>query len=106
MTSPLKAADGGVRLAVRLAPKASKSAIDGVAPDAHGGAVVKVRVTAAPEKGKANDALIKLLAKETGIAKTRIQIAAGATDRRKSLFIKGETRELMQNLTKWLEKMS
>lgn len=97
---------GGVLLAVRLVPNASKSAIDGVIRDAEGHAVLKVRVTAIAEKGKANAALIKLLAKRTGIAKTRFTISSGASDRRKKLLIEGETETLMGQLTKWLEELS
>ncbi len=106
ITGPLRKRSGGVLLAVRLVPNASKSAIDGVARDADGGAVLKVRVTAIPEKGKANAALIKLLAKRTKIAKTRFDIAIGAKDRTKMVFIEGETEELIDDLTKWLEGVS
>ena len=61
--SPFSAVDGGVTLAVRLAPKASENRIGPVALDDAGGAVLKVAVTEIPEGGKANKALIKLLAK-------------------------------------------
>ena len=53
----------GVRLAVRLTPKASAERIIGLADEADGGVVLKVAVTAAPEGGKANAALLKVLAR-------------------------------------------
>ncbi len=87
ITSPLRKRSGGVLLAVRLVPNASKSAIDGVARDADGGAVLKVRVTAIPEKGKANDAVVALLAETLGVRRQDISISSGGTSPRKSFII-------------------
>lgn len=53
-------------------------------------ACLKVRVSAAPEKGKANDALIALLSRALGVGKSRIAIAKGLTARNKILEIAGE----------------
>jgi uncharacterized protein YggU (UPF0235/DUF167 family) len=91
-----------VRLAVRLAPKASRNRIEGVVAEADGGHVLKVSVTAVPEDGKANAALIKLLAKEWKLPKSAFDIAQGATDRRKSLFISGEPEELRRRIEQWI----
>ncbi len=93
----------GVRVSVRLTPKARRNRIDGPAAEAGGGAVLKVSVTAAPEGGKANAALIKLLAKEWGLPKTSLSITRGAADRRKTLLIRGEPRALRARLAAWLE---
>lgn len=87
---PLEICARGVRLFVRLTPKASRNAIQGIAPDAEGGAVLKVAVTAVPENGKANQALVKLLAKAWRLPKSTVSITAGATDRRKTLFIESD----------------
>lgn len=76
-----------MRLALRVTPKASRNRIEGVVGEADGGAALKVSVTAAPEDGKANAAVIALLAKSWKIAKSAFTITAGATDRRKLLFI-------------------
>ena len=56
-------------------------------------------VTAVPEAGKANEALIKLLAKEWGVAKSSISLVAGATDRNKILHIAGDAGDLMARLS-------
>lgn len=72
---------------MRLTPKASRNAIDGVVANADGTCELKVSVTAVPENGKANAALIKLLSKEWKIAKGRFDIIAGQTDRHKTLMI-------------------
>lgn len=52
-----------MELRVRLTPSGGRDAIDGVETDAEGQAYVKARVTAVPEDGKANKALIALLSK-------------------------------------------
>lgn len=81
--------DEELSLAVRLTPSARRDAILGWADGADGTPVLKVSVTAVPEKGKANRALIALLAKEWRIPKTSIRIARGETDRNKLLKING-----------------
>ncbi len=103
MASPVTASVDGVRVAVRLTPRAGRNAVQGLAAEADGGSVLKVAVTAVPEDGKANAALIKLLAKEWRVPKGSIEIAAGATDRRKTLAVRGETAALTLKLEKWLE---
>lgn len=92
---------GGVRLFVRAAPRASRNAVMGVAPGADGRLQVKVAVTAVPEDGKANDAIIALLAKAWRIPKSSIGVVAGGTDRSKILFIAGEPAALMVRLSEW-----
>ena len=87
--------DSGVRLAVRLTPRAGRNAVSGSVDLADGGAALKAGVTAAPEAGKANAALIALLAKTLKIPKGAIEIVQGATDRNKLLDISGDTTELM-----------
>ena len=72
------------RVAVRLQPKASANAITGERE----GAIV-VKVTAPPVDGRANAALIKLVAKRLGVAKSKMKIAHGETNRDKVLEIDG-----------------
>lgn len=102
--SPITPAKDGVRLALRLTPKASRDQIGEIAPEADGGAVLKVSVTTVPEDGKANAALIALLAKKWKLAKSRIEIIQGATDRRKTLFIEGEPDELARRILESVRK--
>ncbi len=78
-------------LRVKLTPKASKNAILGWTEDENGEKLLKASVTAVPEKGKANKALISLLAKHWKIPKSAIEIVRGETDRLKTLEIAGET---------------
>ena len=97
--TPFKPVADGVRVAVRLTPKASRNAIAGIAEAGQGDAVLKVMVTAVPEAGKANEALIKLLAKQWGIAKSSISLVAGATDRNKIVHVAGDAADLMARLS-------
>ena len=87
-----------LRLAVRLTPKASRNAIQGWAEDAAGNRFLKVGVTVVPEKGKANKALIALLAKEWDIPKNSIEIVRGETDRNKLLVLSGIPRKTAENI--------
>jgi len=83
----LQAATGGFDLMVRLTPKASRNALGPVAQDGNGNAVLKAKVTAVPEGGKANAALIKMVAKSLGLPKGAISLKRGPKDRMKTLFI-------------------
>lgn len=76
-------------LLIKLTPKASRNAVQGWANTADGGRVLKVSVTAVPEKGKANDALIALLSKEWHIPKNAFSLLRGETDRLKTVRISG-----------------
>lgn len=70
-------------LSLKVIPKASKSEIVGLLPDGS----LKVKVTAAPEKGKANAAVCELLASAFGIPKRNVTILSGDTARRKTVAI-------------------
>jgi len=89
-------------VAVRLVPKAGANAIGAVELDGSGQARLKVRVTAAPESGKANAALIRLLAKAWGLAPSRISLARGAKTRNKELRIAGDGAALRPRLEAWM----
>ena len=59
---------------------------------------LKARVTAVPEKGKANKALIARLSKALGIPKSSIELIAGDTSRKKILRIEGDPEDLVERL--------
>lgn len=100
------AAADGVRVRIRLTPKAARDRIDGIAAEADGSRQLKVSVTTVPEDGKANAALIKLLSKEWRVPKSTITVVLGATDRRKVLHITGEPGDLLARLDQWMAKLS
>jgi len=100
-----KTPTGNLRIALRLTPKASRNGVSGLQEDAEGAVALKVMVTSVPENGKANKALIALLAAEWKIAKSSIAIISGATDRRKVLEIETDEAEtLLDRLNDWLSK--
>ncbi len=70
-------------LHIRVQPKASRNEIGEVLEDG----VLRVRVTAAPEGGKANAALVKLLAKHLKIAPSALEIVRGQSSRNKTIEI-------------------
>nr|WP_289624728.1 DUF167 domain-containing protein [Sinorhizobium sp. 7-81] len=90
--------DDHVRLTVRLTPNGGRDAIDGFECAADGEEYLRVRVRAVPEKGKANQALIALLAKQFGIAKTRISFVSGDTQRKKILRIDADPEDVIKRL--------
>lgn len=77
------------RLAVRLTPGASADRIDGWDVDADGRPVLKVRVRARPVEGEANAALLKLLAKALGVAKSGVSLERGGQSRTKMIAVAG-----------------
>lgn len=86
MSDPLVATarDGAVRFAVRVIPRAKQSAIEGV----HGGAL-KVRLSAPPVDGAANEALVRVLASALDVARSRVSIVSGLTSRTKTVEVAG-----------------
>ncbi len=72
-----------------MTPKGGATRIDGLGADAEGRSFLKLRVKDVPEKGKANAAVIKLLAKAWGIAPSAVEIAAGDTGRVKTVVARG-----------------
>ena len=95
-----RAAPDGLIVRVRLTPKASRNAVEGVREDTEGGTVLAVKVTAVPEKGKANAALARLLAKALGVAGGRVEVVGGATSRNKDVLVRGDPVEIADLLAK------
>lgn len=77
----------GVTLYLRVTPNAGRDAIDGAETRDDGTTCLRVRVSAAPDKGKANAAVITLLAKNLKLAKSAFQLISGDTSRFKSISV-------------------
>jgi uncharacterized protein (TIGR00251 family) len=73
----------GAALAVRVTPRSSKDEIFEVLSDG----TVKVHLMAPPVEGKANEALIKFMAKVLDIAPSRLEVVAGASGRDKLISV-------------------
>ena len=91
---PWRTTADGLTLVVRLTPKGGRDAIDGVETMSDGKAVLKARVRAVPEDGKANAALVELIAKALRVPRSAVTVAAGQTSRVKTLEIAGDAAEL------------
>lgn len=93
-------------MVLRLQPGASRAGIDGVTRLADGRIGLHARVGAPPEGGKANAALIKLLARAWRVPKSSISIVGGGRDRLKTLQVSGDPDELLPRLTAWAAAVS
>lgn len=94
----------GVRVRIRLQPAGSADRVLGLQEDADGNVALKASVTKPPEGGKANAALIKMLAKEWGVAKSALEVIQGQTSRTKVVRVAGEVGEVMAGLEAWAGK--
>lgn len=79
---------GGVRFSVHVQPKSKKPGVGGVHGDA-----LKVRVSAAPVDGAANDAVIEMLARTFGVPGASVLIVGGFASRTKLVEVRGVTKE-------------
>ncbi len=87
-----------MRLSVRLTPAGGRDAFDGLEMAADGTVWLKARVSAPPEDGKANKALVQLLAKALKVPKSGIDFISGETARKKILRIEGDPEDLIRKL--------
>lgn len=85
-----------MNLQIRVVPRANRNSIE-VGSDGQ----IKIRVTAAPERGKANDAVIALLSKRIGVPKRNIEIVRGHTARDKTVRVEGATKkEVLEKISR------
>ena len=89
----LTEAAGSVTFDILVQPRASRAKIGPV----HDGRL-KVAVTSPPVDGEANAAVIELLAKTLGVARSSVEVVAGASSRRKTVRITGVTRAAIEAL--------
>jgi hypothetical protein len=80
----------GATLAVKARPGAKKNAVLG---EENG--MVRISVTAPPEDGRANEALIELLRDWLGVKRSQIELLKGQTSREKAFLIRGMTAEAL-----------
>jgi len=74
-----------MRLQLKVIPKASRSKVVGWV-----GNRLKVQVTAAPERGKANDAVVEVLAAALGVSRSKVRIVSGETSPLKTVEVDGD----------------
>lgn len=81
---PLRETASGVVFRIRVVPRASRCEAAGFQDDA-----LKLRITAPPVEGKANEAVIALLAELLGVKKGQVAIIAGQTSKTKTVALEG-----------------
>lgn len=87
---------------VRLTPRGGRDAVEGAERLSDGRAVLKARVRAVPEDGKANAALESLIAAELGIGRSQVAVVQGKTARLKTVALEGDTARLSAGLARLL----
>jgi uncharacterized protein (TIGR00251 family) len=98
LAEALQHGKGGLYLNVHAQPGARRNELRGM----HGGAL-KIAIRQAPQDGKANDAIICLIAKHMHLPRSDIEVASGHASRRKRLFLHGDHDLLRQSLELWLD---
>ncbi len=86
----IEARAGGVRLRVRLTPRASRDALGALERLADGNEVMIAHVRALPADGAANAALTRLVAECLGVARSKVDVVSGHTSRVKVLHVEGD----------------
>ena len=95
---PWRVSGDAVLLTLRLTPKSSRDALEGVERLSDGRSVLKARVRAVPEDGEANAALLKLVAKALGLPVRSLSLASGASGRTKVIRIEGSVEAALASL--------
>jgi uncharacterized protein len=99
----LRAAQGGVTLAVRAQPGAKKTTIIGLYGEGSS-AQLKIAVKAPPIEGRANSALLEFLAERFGIPKNSVELMTGELSRSKVFLLRGVTLQQVQELLESIPK--
>jgi len=101
---PYAAEASGLRLAVRLTPRARREGLDGVILGTDGRPALQIRLAAPPVEGAANRALIAFLADGLGLRKADVTIRSGETARMKILLLAGNADCLVTRLEEWIAR--
>jgi uncharacterized protein len=103
VSPPWRATGEGVVVACRLTPKGGRDALEGVVTLSDGTRVFACRVRAPPEDGRANAALLRLVADAVGAPASRARLVAGAKARLKQIAVQGDAAALIAALKRLTE---
>jgi uncharacterized protein (TIGR00251 family) len=81
-------AEESARFAVHVLPRASREEVAGTVGDA-----VRIRLTAPPLENRANEALVRFLAKALGVSRSRVEVTAGMRGRKKVVRVSGMSKD-------------
>lgn len=85
---PISPTPTGVRLRLRIQPRASREEVAGLAGDA-----IRIRLTAPPVDGTANDALVRFLARRLKVSRSAVELVSGRSGRTKLVAVTGVSAE-------------
>jgi len=86
-------------------PNAAADRVDGLVARDQDGLALKIRVSAIPDKGKANAAVVKLLAKSWQVPRASLSIVSGEKDRNKTVLLAGNPEDQMAFLAAWFRQL-
>ena len=95
---PITIAGNGLRVAIRLLPRAKADRLVAIDVAAEGGRVLRAAVTAPAEAGRANEALLQLLARGWHIPLRNLSIIKGFTSRNKAVRVAGDPLQLIEQI--------
>jgi uncharacterized protein len=98
---PFKIHKQGVTVQIRLTPGARRAGFGGLMDVGGGKMALKFSVQAPPEDGKANRALLDLLAEEWDLPKGALSLLSGETNRQKLVLAAGDGEKLIARLKNW-----
>lgn len=97
---PYRIVGGRLLVDVRLTPRGGRDRLEGAGRLADGRTVFRARVTAAPEDGKANQALEHLMADELGVPRSQVSVILGRTARLKTVAVDGDVARLVETVAR------
>jgi uncharacterized protein YggU (UPF0235/DUF167 family) len=95
--TPWHIAAGGVRVRVKAEPRSRRPGVQGIT-DTIDGPALRIGVTAAPEDGRATEAIAAILAKIAGCAPSQVTLLRGASSRQKLFAIAGDAAKVIHHL--------
>ncbi len=101
--TPFRPTPDGLAVSLRVTPRAARNRIDGHTDGEP--SAIRVAVTTPPADGKANQAVIKLLAKAWKLPKSSLSVVKGASGRRKTILVAGDPSVLETRLRAWLDAL-
>ena len=96
---PITPTRDGVRVAIRLSPRARSDRLRGIAATAEGRRAITISVTAPAQDGRANEALLQLLARAWRLPRRDLSIVVGAASRNKIVRVAGDWHQLLAKLS-------
>lgn len=97
--APFRIRDGGLELFLRVTPKSARAGLAGLHQGVDGKVSLQLKVTAQPEKGKANEAVIDVLSDLLRLPRKAFTLTAGETSRLKTVHIAGDPTAIEQTLS-------